>query len=360
MERRETLFFGRRNRWGLTVLSVMLCFIIAPLLGMMAMMPQVLALTPIALMLLLGFVGPVSAVICTGVCVGMGGTLYGAQGMAAALLLFVPVTIVSALLVEKRCSFWRSVGVGAATMFGSMTVVIGMLAIMTGSDVVTAFTGIVRDMLTEMGALSDALLMMFAQMGVVSSEGLDLGAQALGSALTPEVREEMIKAITLILDTGLRLELPAQMVMGSAAAGLMGQVLLRKSMLARGIEVPYERLRTWRLPKGWGRVLLGTLVVFYVAAQLMPERLNSTLYVLAKLFDMIFSVQGIAAVCYLLHKNGKGKGWQLLAVVAGLTALRYIAQVVGIADQGLDVTHRREAFGDKDNPYDPFGRKPGE
>lgn len=359
MERRETLFFGRRNRWGLTVLSVMLCFIIAPVLGMMAMMPQVLALTPIALMLLLGFVGPVSAVICAGVCVGMGGTLYGAQGMAAALLLFLPVTIVSAMLVEKRCPFWRSVGIGAATMFISMTVVIGMLAIMTGSDVVTAFTGIVRDMFTEMGALSDALLMMFAQMGVISSEGLDLGAQALGS-LTPEAREEMIKAITLILDTGLRLELPAQMVMGSAAAGLLGQMLLRKSVLARGIEVPYERLRTWRLPKGWGRVLLGTLVVFFVAAQLMPERMNSTLYVLAKLFDMIFTVQGIAAVCYLLHKNGKGKGWKLLAVVAGLSALRYIAQAVGLADQALDVTHRREAFGDKDNPYDPFGRKPGE
>ena len=359
MERRETLFFGRRNRWGLTVLSVMLCFIIAPVLGMMAMMPQVLALTPIALMLLLGFVGPVSAVICAGVCVGMGGTLYGAQGMAAALLLFVPVTIVSAVLVEKRCPFWRSVGIGAASMFISMTAVIGMMAIMTGSDVVTAFTGIVRDMFTEMGALSDALLMMFAQMGVISSEGLDLGAQALGS-LTPEAREEMIKAITLILDTGLRLELPAQMVMGSAAAGLLGQMLLRKSVLARGIEVPYERLRTWRLPKGWGRVLLGTLVVFFVAAQLMPERMNSTLYVLAKLFDMIFTVQGIAAVCYLLHKNGKGKGWQLLAVVAGLSALRYIAQAVGLADQALDVTHRREAFGDKDNPYDPFGRKPGE
>lgn len=359
MERRETLFFGRRNRWGLTVLSVMLCFIIAPVLGMMAMMPQVLALTPIALMLLLGFVGPVSAVICAGVCVGMGGTLYGAQGMAAALLLFLPVTIVSAVLVEKRRPFWRSVGIGAATMFISMAAVIGMLAIMTGSDVVTAFTGIVRDMFTEMGALSDALLLMFAQMGVISSEGLDLGAQALGS-LTPEMREEMIKAITLILDTGLRLELPMQMVMGSAAAGVLGQVLLRKSVLARGIEVPYERLRTWRLPKGWGRVLLGTLVVFFVAAQLMPERMNSTLYVLAKLFDMIFTVQGIAAVCYLLHKNGKGKGWKLLAVVAGLSALRYIAQAVGFADQALDVTHRREAFGDKDNPYDPFGRKPGE
>ena len=57
MERREVLFFGRRNRWGLTVLSVILCFVIAPAFGMAAMMPQVLALAPVVLMSLLGFVG---------------------------------------------------------------------------------------------------------------------------------------------------------------------------------------------------------------------------------------------------------------------------------------------------------------
>jgi len=360
VERREVLFFSRRNRWGLTVLSVILCFVLAPAFGMAAMMPQVLALAPVALMLLLGFVGPVSAVVCTGICVGMGGTLFGLQGMIAALLLFVPVLIASAVFVEKRWPFWQSVGAGAVTMFVSMTAVIGMLTIVTGSDVVTAFMGIVREMFTEMGGISDALLMMFAQTGLVPVEGLDVGTQSIGAILTPEVREEMVNTIVLVLDSTLRLELPAQMVMGSAAAGVLGQMLLRKSVLARGIEVPYPRLRTWRLPKGWGRVLLGTLVIFFVAAQMMPERMNSTLYVFIKMFDMLFAVQGIAAVCYLLHKNGKGKGWKLLVVIAGLFLVRSIALAVGVADQGMDITHRREAFGDKDNPYDPFGRKPEE
>ena len=360
MERREVLFFGRRNRWGLTVLSVVLCLIIAPAVGMAAMMPQILALAPVVLMILLGFVGPVSAVICTGICVGMGGTLFGIQGMIAALLLFVPVLIVSAVMVEKRLPFWQSVGISAATMFAAMTAVIGMLTVVTGNDVVTAFMGIVREMFTEMGGISDALLMMFAQTGLVSVEGLDLSAQSIGTILTPEIREEMINTIVLILDAALRLELPAQMVMGSAAAGVLGQMLLRKSVLARGIEVPYQRLRTWRLPKGWGRVLLGTLVVFFVAAQMMPERMNSTLYVFIQMFDMLFAVQGIAAVCYMLHKNGKGRGWKLLVAIAGLFVLRSIALAVGVADQGIDITHRREELGDKDNPYDPFGRKPEE
>lgn len=360
MERREVLFFRRRNRWGLTVLSVILCFVMAPVLGMAAMMPQVLALAPVALMSLLGFVGPVSAVICTGICVGMGGTLFGAQGVVAALLLFIPVLIVSAVLVEKRWPFWQSTGIGAATMFASMAAVIAMLTALTGTDVVTAFMGIVREMFGETGGLMDALLMMFAQTGLVPADGVELGAQSIGMILTPEVREKMVNTIVMILDSTLRLELPAQMVVGSAAAGVLGQMLLRKSVLSRGIEVPYPHLRTWRLPKGWGRVLLGTLAVFYVAAQLSPERMNSMLYVFIKVFDLIFAVQGIAAVCYLLHKKGKGKFLKLLTVAAGLFVIRSIALAVGVADQGVDITHRREELGDQGNPYDPFGRKPEE
>lgn len=357
MEKREVLFFGRRNRWGLTVLSIVLCLIITPIIGLAAMMPQVLALAPVVLMSLLGFVGPVSAVICTGICVGVGGTFFGAQGAAAAVLLFVPMLIVSAVLVEKRWPFWQSVGVSTATMFVSMAAVIGMLSMITGSDVVTAFMEVVREMFTSMGSMSDALLVMFAKMGLVSVEGLELGAESVSVMLTPEIREEMINKVVLILDSSLRLELPAQMAVGSGAAGVLGQMLLRKSVLARGIEVPYPRLCTWRLPKGWGRILLGTLVLLYAAAQIMPERMNSMLYVFIKVFDLLFAVQGIAAMCYLLHKNGKGKLWKLLAVVSGLFVIRSIALAVGVADQGMDITHRREAFGDKDNPYDPFGRK---
>lgn len=357
MEKREVLFLSRRNRWGLTVFSVILCFVVTPIVGLAAMMPQVLALAPVMLMSLLGFVGPVSAVICTGICIGVGGTFFGVQGAIAAVLLFVPVLIVSAVLVEKRWPFWQSVGVSAATMFVSMAAVIGMLTFVTGSDVVTAFMEVVHEMFASMGSMSDALLIMFARMGLLPAEGLELGAESVGVMLTPEIREKMVNTIVLILDSSLRLELPAQMAVGSGAAGILGQMLLRKSVLARGIEVPYPKLRTWRLPKGWGRVLLGTLVLLYAAAQLMPERMNSMLYVFIKVFDLLFTVQGIAAICYLLHKNGKGKFWKVLAVLSGLLIIRSIALAVGVADQGIDITHRREAFGDKNNPYDPFGRK---
>ena len=356
VENQKVLLFRQKNRWGLTVLSVVLCFVLSPLVGMAAMMPQVLSIMPVVLMVLLGFVGPVSAVVCAGVCVGVGGTLFGVYGAVGALLLFVPVSIVSAVLVEKRRPFWESAGLATATMFISMGLVVGFLTVLTGSDVVSAFTELVREMFTSLGSLADSMLLMFAQLGVVSVDGLDLSAQSMGVILTQEMRTEMINSIALILDSGLRLELPAQMATGSVLTGVLGQVLLRRSVLRRGVEVPYPKLRTWHLPKGWGRVLGGTLLVFYLAAQMMPEQMYSTFYVFMQVVEMVFAVQGVAAVCYMLHKRGKGKFWRVLVIIAGCFVVRSVALAVGIADQGMDITRRRAELDSEDNPYDPFGR----
>jgi len=359
VENQKVFLFRRKNRWALTVLSILLCLIVSPLVGMTAMMPQALAFVPVVMLALLAYVGPVSAVMCTGIIVGMGGTLYGLYGLLGAVILFVPMLLVCAALADRRVPFWKSAGIGTVTMFVSMGAVVGMLTVAVGKDVVTMYTELVRDVFGSMGALSDALLTMMMQMGVMPApDGLDLSAGA--AAMTPQMREEMVNMIVYVMDTALRLELPAQMTTGAVMAGVMGQVALRKGMRAQGSDVPYLHLRSWRLPKGWGRVLGGTLLVFYLAANLMPERMNSTFYVFSQMFDLLFAVQGIAAVCYMLHKNGKGKVLKLLTCVAGFFMLRSIALAVGIADQGMDITGRRAELDAAGNPYDPFGRKPEE
>lgn len=342
----------------MTVLSILLCLIVSPLVTMAAMLPQVLAVVPVLMLFLLGYVGPVSAVVCAGLTVGAGSTFFGAQGALAALVLFVPVLVVSAVLVEKRVEFWKSAGIAASAMFISMGVIIGALTVMAGSDVVTAFTQAMRDMFGALGSLSDSLLLMFAQMGVYVPEGIDLTAANV--SLTPEMREEMINMIVYVMDSGLRLELPAQMATGAMTAGVIGQAVLRKGLLRRGVSVPYPRLHTWRLPKGWGRVFCGTLVLFYLLANMVPQRMNTALYVFSTLYDTLFVVQGIAAVCYLLHKNGKGRFLKLLVCVLGFFVLHSIALGIGLADQAIDITKRRKELDKDEKPYDPFGRKPQE
>ena len=64
------MLFRQKNRWGLTVFSVVLSLLLAPYVSVGLFMPQVL---PILLLAMLGFVGPASVVVCGSVLVGVCG-----------------------------------------------------------------------------------------------------------------------------------------------------------------------------------------------------------------------------------------------------------------------------------------------
>ena len=71
----------------------------------------------------------------------------------------------------------------------------------------------------------------------------------------------------------------------------------------------------------------------------------SRYYVFGGVFERAYALQGVAAVCYILDQRGKGRGWKLLVFALGMTLLSSAAIVVGIADQAMDITKRREALG---------------
>ena len=73
------------------MLSIVLCLLLSPVLALSAFLPQAMTLVPIALLLLLGYVGPVSAVTCTAVLITLSTTLFGFWGAALSTLLLVPV-----------------------------------------------------------------------------------------------------------------------------------------------------------------------------------------------------------------------------------------------------------------------------
>lgn len=89
MENKNISLLRRKNRWGLTVLSIVLCLLLSPLMAISAFLPQAMTLVPIALLLLLGYVGPVSAATCTAILFGLSTTLFGFWGAALSALLLV-------------------------------------------------------------------------------------------------------------------------------------------------------------------------------------------------------------------------------------------------------------------------------
>ena len=284
-----------------------------------------------------------------GLFVGTTAVFYGTWGALLGAILMIPVVAVSAVSVEREQPFWQSVAAGGVTLFASMGAAVAIIAAITGSDIVTAITDMVRQGMTISGAMGDSLLTMMVQMGVMT---LPEGAE-LGTVLDPAMRDELVSTLLLMTDSVMRLEMPMQMATGAVTAGLLGQAVLRKGVNARGAKAEYPALATWRVPKGWGRILGGTLLVLYLLAQIIPQSMSTMFYVFSGVFDKIFALQGIAAVCYILRDKGKPMIWQMAVFVLGYFVLGSFAMVLGIADQAMDFTHRRVYLDKMENPFDP-------
>ena len=351
MDNQKVTVFRQKNKPGLTVASIVACLLLSPVIGMGVFLPQVLSAIPVMLLALLGYVGPISAAVCSGILVALTSTLFGVWGGVCAALLILPTVLVSGVMLEREQPFWQSVAGGGVTMFASMGVVVALLSALAGSDVVSALAGIMDEMFLVSGTLGDVMLSIFMQTGMISApEGVELGGML---ALDPQVKKDLLDTLVMMMDSVLRLELPMQMATGSVAAGLLGQAVLRKGLIHRGEKVAYPRLKSWRVPKGWGRILGGTLALLYVLAMLVPRSMNTMFYVFSGVFDQIFALQGIAAICYMLDERGKSPRWQRLVFVVGYLFLNSVAVMVGVLDQAADFAHRREKLDEEENPFDP-------
>ena len=81
--------------------------------------------------------------------------------------------------------------------------------------------------------------------------------------------------------------------------------------------------------------------------------MNTMFYVFSGVFDQIFALQGIAALCYMLDEHGKSPRWQRLVFVVGYLFLNSLAVMIGVLDQAADFAHRREKLDEEENPFDP-------
>ena len=241
--------------------GVALCMLLSPLLAVSVFIPQGMTLVPIALLLLVGYVGPVSAVTCTAILVTLSTVFFGFWGAALSTVLLVPILVVSSYMVEHEQSFWQSAAGSGVTMFASIGLAMLLVSALAGADVVTALSNMMRQAFSVSQTFSDMVLTMMMQLGAITSAS---GGAVDIATLDAAARGQLIEQLVLILDTLMRLEIPMQMATGSVAAGVLGQAALRKGVLSRGDKVDYPPLRTWTVPKGWGRVLGATLAALYV------------------------------------------------------------------------------------------------
>ncbi len=356
VEKHKVSLLRQKNRWGLTALCIALCVLLSPALGMSIAVPQVALLLPAVLLLMLAYVGPVSVAVCCGLLVLMGALLFGVWGAVCVALFFAPVLVVSVLAVEQDRPFWLSALACCVTMFISMCAVAGLLTLLAGSDLVTAIGNLVRQAFEMSGKVGDSMLVMLAQMGALSTpEGLTFLEESGMIALSETARSAMLGELVLMLDSMLRLEIPMQMATGSVAAGLLGQTMLRRGLRRHGEAIECPAVRTWRIPKGWGRILGITFLALLAMVWIMPAVSSSTFYVFTGVLEQVLALQGIATLCYMLHKGGKGRAMKGLAFALGYFAVRPAASVLGVLDQAMDISHRRRELDPQQESDDGSG-----
>ena len=341
-------FLHRKNKWGMTVLLIVLCAVFAPGFSLSAFIPRLLTALPLMILLLLGYVGPVCTIACTAILTVYGGLFFGLAGVLGTLLFIVPVLIASPLCIRNKLGFWISSGICAGVMLASEYAVMLLIASIARTDAVTAVSRLFADTFNSNPMLSENLIALMIQSGVVSVGNVQ------GEALSAAQKTRVLQVLLQSIDQLMRLEVPMQIATGALSAGVLGQALLRRSMLREGIAVEYPPLRTWMIPKGWGRVLTITAAALYVLS-LISKGTSAMFYVFSGVFEQAFAMQGIAAISYAGHKNGKGKTWQGVIFILGYFILTIPAIVIGAADQAFDFTHRRQEIEEREKreSYDP-------
>ena len=327
-----------------------LCFLLH--LSTLSKLSSLLSLYFQNTVLLLGYVGPVSAVVCTVLCLVSAGVFLGALGAGIVAVLCIPYLIGSVYLAQKDSEFWLSCGIAAAVVFASACVAVALVGAWAKTDAVSAIIRTVTEAVNSQPDLADWLISLFSQMGLLGSESG--GALALGS-LTAEERTRIIQQIMALFDSLLRLQIPMQISTGSLAAGVLGQAILRKAILKLGHTADYPALKTWRIPKGWGRILGGTFALLFVLARLIPQYTSGMYYVFSGIFEQVFALQGIAAICWILEEHKRKRITKIIVFIIGYFVLQTPALILGIADQAFDFTKRRAKLGDAEevNPFDP-------
>ena len=67
VDNQKVTVFRQKNKAGLTAAAIAGCLAVSPMLGAGVFLPQVLTTVPVLLLAMLGYAGPVSMAVCSGI-----------------------------------------------------------------------------------------------------------------------------------------------------------------------------------------------------------------------------------------------------------------------------------------------------
>ena len=370
----EENYIDRGSSYGLIGVIIAAVLTVAAVwnLPMVAiLMPQIIALVPVALAFATQACGIIAGAIITGALSGVALFQFGPDAFAAVLILCAPAMIAQWLLLRWRVEFVRSLWImlGVALASGAIATSIIQFARGPVEDLLPAYLRQRWDSLVSVEtlrggftALSRAaqdryqLLSLMAARGFLTTDLL----LALNDSPTAATLTRAIDYITYTLKYYVHYTLIGEVVSGA----LLGAILCTawpRMMLARHEGLPKDvekrswflSLREWFLPHDLVYVICGSYMLTLMLLNVMPDWWNSVDYTLKSCGRILLSVQGCAALARMFHRAGipHGRRWLLIggAVLVGGNLL----MIVGIASalfgsNGVVRALVKNMFGDDD------------
>lgn len=319
--------------------------------------------------------GPIAGALCAVLSVGYAFYLGGAPGALCLCLCLVPALFVGAYCLLKPLPFPLSVALCfGALLLGGLLALCAALAL-CGGDLSTVLSERLHALLLQ-SPQTDTLLTYGYVSGLLPLSGdIKIPALAAPSGVTmpgaptlfgssillnPQAREELLRSLLLTFRVVFCRDVPGQLLCGSLLGGVLLQALPRRALRRKGEGIELPPLRTWHVPSGYGRLIVlpalvtGVWFTFSPAGEAGGFTYTSGAYIafsaLYGAMNLIFALQGLAVLDFMLHRSGKGRSMRTVVAVAAFVLLGSIASLAGLLDQSFDFRHLRkppENFDDK-------------
>lgn len=308
--------------------------------------PAVAMLLPVYVCFCAARAGRLPALLCLLLAMGLGWFFGGGWLLLFVVILIVPTTLISLISLDQRRPFWPSVGVGTGGIFASIMAVVGIAWLLVGGDLITALRDGVESFLAAYPQTDQLLYMMHAYGLLQLPEGME-ATRGFGEFiwLNPEAREQLMKGLLYQFETGMRIQMPTQIVSGTIFSGVFAIALPRyvqRGRMGETEEAPMPSFSTWALPAQVGKMLAVTLLG--IGAVMMFSQgtaVYGTFITLWAGVEMVMQLQGAATLAFWMKKGGVRRGGRVAAIVLAALFFGSILWIIGCLDQFMDLRRLR-------------------
>lgn len=250
------------------------------------------------------------------------GLSYLALGLTLALFLLallLPSGVCLAIAFRRRQPLFESVALSCGGYLVGLFAVIGVGYLVFHTDLITAFTGLMRSNLAEQSGLTYLLYMAFSGIPIA-----DIHVSA-SAAL-----EYVMDILTQTLQSSLPILCISMVLLG----GFIGFLLLRAIFKKMGCPtLPVPPFRQMSMPKNFTWYAILAYILVLLVELIFNIDLTVVRDVLLGCFVLIFIVQGLAFMDFFLSMRMKTRALRILIQVVCVLFFSTMLAFVGIFDQ---------------------------